>query len=103
MLKKHEKNFNIELRAITIDEGTGSEKALLSAKKVARQLGVEHHEFSFEAEFGFRMDRLKPFLAAKTREKLEYCQCGEPTSQDAKGIRRLCRACQILEEIGCKH
>jgi uncharacterized protein (TIGR00269 family) len=47
-------------------------------------------------------DRLKPFIIQKTGEKIEYCRCGEPTSQtkDAEGVMRLCRACRLLEKLG---
>ena len=39
-------------------------------------------------------DRIKPFFINETKkDKVNYCRCGEPTSQD------VCKACQLIREL----
>jgi len=75
ILKKYEKAFHISVCAITVDEGIAgqTEKTIDAAKKVAKQLAVEHHIFSFENEFGIRIDSIKNRIAEKEINYCTYC------------------------------
>jgi uncharacterized protein (TIGR00269 family) len=75
MLKKYEKAFHTTVSAITIDEGIGgqSEKTVKTAEKLAKMLGVEHHVFSFEEEFGIRIDALRDRLKKGDANYCTYC------------------------------
>ncbi|MBI5061038.1 MAG: TIGR00269 family protein [Candidatus Aenigmarchaeota archaeon] len=76
MLKKYEKAFHISLLAITVDEGIKGrcEHALAAAQNLTSQLDIEHHIFSFENEFGIRIDNIKERIHGS---KINYCTyCG---------------------------
>ncbi|MDI6826028.1 MAG: TIGR00269 family protein [Candidatus Aenigmarchaeota archaeon] len=66
-------NPNIELFAITIDEGIKGyrDKSVKKSESFCKKLGVKQHVFSFKKEFGFTIDQLSKKL------KSGYCgSCG---------------------------
>ena len=75
MLKKifHNRN-DLEFFAIAVDEGISGFRSitLRNAEKVAKRLGVDFHQFSFEREFGFTLDE----IASKKFEQAPCTFCG---------------------------
>lgn len=63
MLNKFKEEFNIELVAITIDEGIKGyrKEGLLAARKNAKKIGIQLIEKSFEEEFSFKLDQIFNF------------------------------------------
>lgn len=53
-------NPNVELLAVTLDEGICGyrDKSLKKTKRFCRDLGLQHHLFTFEKEFGITVDKL---------------------------------------------
>lgn len=68
LLKKF---FRNDLIAITIDEGIEyKSKAIASAKRFAKDLGVKHYIFSFKNEFGFQMNEVQNVYCGVLRRYL---------------------------------
>ena len=60
LLNKFRKEFKIEIKAISIDEGIKNyrERTLKLAKELCRSLGVEHFIVPFKEEFGKTLDEM---------------------------------------------
>lgn len=75
MLKKILYNRNdLEFFAIAVDEGINGFRSitLRNAEKVAKRLGVDFYQFSFEQEFGFTLDE----IVSKKFEQAPCTFCG---------------------------
>ena len=74
MLKKiFEEHRNLEIIAITIDEGIKGYRpgSIKAAEKTCKELGVEHHLTSFTDRLGFTLDSIKPYVGELT--PCTYC------------------------------
>lgn len=60
LLNKFRQEFEIEIKAISIDEGIINyrEKTLKFAKELCKSLGIEHFVLSFKEEFGKTLDEM---------------------------------------------
>ena len=77
ILNKVEEDFpESELVAITIDEGIENyrEEGLFFANKHVKELGLEHHIYSFENDFGYNLDEIIKILGERGKER-EYGAC----------------------------
>ena len=77
ILHKIEEDFpESELVAITIDEGIENyrEEGLFYAKKHVENLGLEHHIYSFEKDFGYNLDDIIKNLGERGKER-EFGAC----------------------------
>jgi len=77
ILHKIESDFpESEIVAITIDEGIENyrEEGLLYAKKHVKRLGLEHHIYSFEKDFGYGLDDIIKILGDRGKER-EFGAC----------------------------
>lgn len=63
---------DIELLAITVDEGISGYRppTIEAARKVCRELGIEHHVISFEEEVGLNLDEI---VKIGERNACAYC------------------------------
>ncbi len=77
ILNKIEENFpESEIVAVTIDEGIEDyrEEGLQYAKKHVNRLGLEHHIYSFEKDFGYGLDEIIRILGERGKER-EFGAC----------------------------
>jgi uncharacterized protein (TIGR00269 family) len=77
ILHKIEEDFpESELVAITIDEGIENyrEEGLFYAQKHVKNLGLEHHIYSFEKDFGYNLDDIIKNLGERGKER-EFGAC----------------------------
>lgn len=75
LLKKIlEERRDVELHAITVDEGIDRYRpdSINKARELTRRLGVEHHIVRFKDEYGIDMDE----IASLSRDKTPCAYCG---------------------------
>ena len=75
------KRPDVGLVAVSVDEGIGGYrlKSIKAAKALSRELGIEHHMYSFKGEFGKTMDQKARELKMgnpQLKEPCTYCGVG---------------------------
>ncbi|MCX8182206.1 MAG: TIGR00269 family protein [Candidatus Methanomethyliaceae archaeon] len=78
ILSKIERKYDTEIFAVTIDEGVRGyrEEGLKIAKKVAGELGIEHHVVSFKDAYGNSLEEIYNLANSKGVKLLGCTFCG---------------------------
>jgi len=78
ILSKIERRYETEIFAVTIDEGVRGyrEEGLNIAKRVAGELGIEHHVVSFKEAYGNSLEEIYNLASSKGIKLLGCTFCG---------------------------
>lgn len=101
------KRRDIEIFAISIDEGIGNyrSESIEKAKELSKSLGIKHHVFSFKDEFGKTMDQKVRELKKSNpaiKEPCTYCGVARRSMLNKKarelGATKLCMGHNLDDE-----
>jgi len=97
---------DMEMFAITIDEGISSyrPKTIKTAKKLCKELGIEHYIFSFKEFFGKTLDqKVKEIKNCEIKEPCTYCGVGRRYILNLKarelGATKICTGHNLDDEV----